>query len=84
MLRPCHPDLKSVLDSLIAGKIFEGVLARTASASAALLLEDGTAQVDDPDAETSEGYFSGGEVSTFLVTFFKFSVAPFPRKLGVT
>ena len=67
VLRPCHPDLKNVLDSLIAGKIPEGVLARVAieSASAALLLEDGTAQVDDPDAETSEGDFSDDEVSFF-------------------
>ena len=71
VLRPCHPDLKNVFDSLIAGKIPEGVLARIAieSASAALLLEDGTAQVDDTDAETSEGDFSFEEVSFFLITF---------------
>jgi len=67
VLRPCHPDLKYALDSLISGKIPERVLARIAieSASAALLLEDGAAQVDDPDAETSVGDFSDVEVSFF-------------------
>ena len=73
VLRPYHPDLKFAIDSLIAGKIPEGVLARIAieSATAALSLEDGTAQVDDPDAETSEGDVSDDEVSFFLITFFK-------------
>jgi len=73
VLRPCHPDLKYVLDSLRSGKIPKGVLARIAieSASTALLLEDGAAQVDDPDAETSEGDSSDDEVSFFLITFLK-------------
>jgi hypothetical protein len=67
VIRPCHPDLKNALGSLIVGKIPEGVLARIAieGASAALLLEDGTAQVDNPDAESSEGDFSDDEVSFF-------------------
>ena len=63
--RPCHPDLKFAIDALVAGKIPEAVLARIAieSASAALSLEDGTAQVDDPDDATFEDGNLGDEVS---------------------
>ena len=83
VLRPCHSDLKSAIDSLIAGKIPEGVIARIAieSASAALSLVDGTAKIDDPDDETSEGNISDDEVSVLLITFFKLNLMGFPRKL---
>ena len=65
VLRPCHPDLKFAIDALVAGKIPEAILARIAieSASAALSLEDGTAQIDDPDDETFEDDNLGDEVS---------------------
>ena len=71
VLRPCHPDLKFAIDALVAGKIPEAILARIAieSASAALSLEDGTAQVDDPDDETSEDDNLGDEVSFFFNNF---------------
>ena len=57
--------MKFAVDSLTAGEIPEAILARIAikNASAALLLEDGTAKVDDPDDETSEIDNSGDEVS---------------------
>ena len=67
VLRPCHPDLKFAIDALVAGKIPEAILARIAieSASAALSLEYGTAQVDDPDNATFEDGNLGDEVSFF-------------------
>ena len=45
VLRPCHPDLKP--DAVLANIV-------TNIAAAALSLEGGAAQIDDPDAETSE------------------------------
>ena len=81
--RPCNPNLKFSVDSLIAGEIPEAILARIAieSASAALSLEDGTAQVDDPDNETSEGDNSSDEVSFLLITFATSNLTSFPCKL---
>ena len=55
-LRPCHPDLKPAIDSLIATRFTDALLSRISvdSASAALALEGGGARVDDCDAETSD------------------------------
>ena len=79
VLRPCHPDLKTAIDSLIAGEIPDAVLARivTDSAAAALSLEGGAAQIDDPAAETSEN-------AIFLKTFASINLTSFPRKLCMT
>ena len=86
MLRPCHPDFKTAIDSLIAGKIPDAVLARivTDSAAAALSLEGGASRIDDPDAETSENANLGDEVRYFLITLASINLTPFPRKLCMT
>ena len=86
VLRPCHPDLKTAIDSLVAGKIPDAVLARivTDSAAAALSLEGGAAQIDDPDAETSENANLGDEVRYFVITFASINLTSFPRKLCMT
>jgi hypothetical protein len=82
VLRPCHPDLKTAIDSLVAGKIPDAVLARivTDSAAAALSLEGGAAQIDDSDAETSENANLVDEVRYFLIIFSTSNLTSFPPK----
>ena len=82
VLRPCHPDLQTAIDPLIAGKIPDAVLARivTDSAAAALSLEGGAAQIDDPDAETSENANLVDEVRYFLIIFSTSNLTSFPPK----
>ena len=47
VLRPCIPDLKTAIDSLVADKIPDAVFAMIVNDSAAaLFLEDGAAQID--------------------------------------
>ena len=77
--------MKTSIDSLVAGMIPDAVVlvARivTESAAAALPLEGGAAQVDNPDAETSENANLGSDVRYFLITFASINLTPFPPKL---